>query len=474
MAPQITLALIKPEIMVASLAVIVLLMGLFRPLRSLIIPATLLGLILTFYYALTMWGKWGTGFNNMVVRDPLSLSFDYIFLTGALLSVLISSHFFRRIVNQGEYIALMLFSTVGMMLMALAGDLIVLFLGLETMSIALYVLVGFRRANEKSLEAALKYFLLGAFATGFLLYGMAFMYGSTGTTNLRMIISLLKTGSVSPGMYLYIGMGLLLVGFGFKVALVPFHSWTPDVYEGAPTPVTAFMSAGAKGAGFAAFLRVFLEAAGSLHASWTPLLWMIAVVTMTLGNVAALTQTNIKRMLAYSSIAHAGYVLMGIVAATSSAYSAVLFYLLAYTFMKLGAFGLVEYLERKDRETLNISDYAGLGLSRPWVGIAMTIFMLSLAGFPPTIGFIGKFFIFRSAVEAGFIGLTVIAVLNSLVSVYYYIGVVVVMYMREPVIDFNQIPKKPLVATALILACAAILFFGLRPDSVMAYLMGAF
>ena len=474
MVPDITVHLILPEVFLTVLAILALLLGLFSGGRRLIMPITLLGLVGTLIYTMKLWGVSGTGFNNMVVRDPISTAFECIFLTGAILTMLISQHFFRRIINKGEYVALMLLSAVGMMLMAIAGDMLVLFLGLETMSIALYILVGFRKAHVPSIEAALKYFLLGAFATGFLLYGMAFIYGATGTTNLREIIVFLGGAGVSPGMFMYIGIGLLIVGLGFKVALVPFHMWTPDVYEGAPTPVTAFMSAGAKGAGFAAFLRIFMEAAGPIHESWTSLLWVLAVLTMTVGNVIALSQTNMKRLLAYSSIAHAGYVLMGIIAATASAYSAVLFYLLIYTFMKIGAFGIVEYMERQKEETTAISDYAGVGFTRPWVGIGMTIFLLSLAGFPPTAGFVGKFYIFRSAIESGFIWLTVIAAMNALVSVYYYIGIVVVMYMREPVADFSQLPKKSLVAAGLAVAAFALLYLGILPDQVMAYLISAF
>jgi len=334
--------------------------------------------------------------------------------------------------EHGEYYVLLLFATVGMMFMASAADLIIVFLGLETFSLAIYVLAGFFRTNPKSNESSLKYFLLGAFSTGFLLYGIALIYGATGTTNLKGIHDFLRRADFFTDPLLLIGMGLLIVGFGFKVASVPFHMWTPDVYEGAPTAVTAFMAVGPKAAGFAAFLRVFLYSLSSLQTDWVWILWVLAVLTMTLGNIVAIAQKNIKRMLAYSSIAHAGYILVAMVAASELSTASILYYLLAYAFMNLGAFAVVILYGRKGEENILVSDYSGMASRYPLLAAGMAIFMFSLAGIPPTAGFVGKFYIFSAAVKAGYVGLAIIGVLNSALSVYFYLRVTVMMYMRSP------------------------------------------
>ena len=355
----------------------------------------------------------------MVVQDNYSLFFKLIFLITAGLTILMSIRFLKlEGFEHGEYYVLLLFATVGMMLMASAADLIIIFLGLETFSLAIYVLAGFFRTQVKSNESSLKYFLLGAFSTGFLLYGIALIYGATGTTNLKGIYEFVRKIDLLTDPLLLIGMGLLIVGFGFKVASVPFHMWTPDVYEGAPTSVTAFMSVGAKAAGFAAFLRVFLYSLSSLQTDWVWILWVLAVLTMTLGNIVAIAQKNIKRMLAYSSIAHAGYILVAMVAASELGTASVLYYLLAYAFMNLGAFGVVILYGRKGEENILIGDYSGMASKYPLLAAAMAIFMFSLAGIPPTAGFVGKFYIFSAAVKAGYIGLAIIGVLNSALSVY--------------------------------------------------------
>jgi NADH-quinone oxidoreductase subunit N len=324
-----------------------------------------------------------------------------------------------------------------MMLMAQAANLIVIFLALELLSIPLYVLAAFARPRLDSEEAGLKYFLLGAFATGFVVYGVALVFGATGTTQLSEIVSAAAGASSGPAVslsLLSIGAALILVGFGFKVAAVPFHMWTPDVYQGAPTPVTGFMAVGAKAAGFAALLRIFVTALPALHVDLVPVLWGLAALTMLVGNLLAISQTNIKRMLAYSSIAHAGYILMALTAygkVPGDAVASALFYLVTYAITSFGTWAVVIALEKAEGKGLEIADYAGLGRKRPLLAAAMTIFMLSLTGMPPTLGLVGKFYLFRTAIQGGFIGLGIIGVLTSLISAYYYLRVVVTMYMRE-------------------------------------------
>jgi len=372
-------------------------------------------------------------FEGMFVQDGVTAFFTLLFCAIAALGVLLSWDYAKRLrVNHAEYYVLLLLSTLGMIVMAASNDLITVFLGLELMSLPLYVLVGIRRGNLESNEASLKYFLLGAFASGFLLYGIALLYGATGTTNLSRMAAFLSDTPLLNNPMLIAGGLLLLVGFGFKVSAVPFHMWTPDAYEGAPTSVTAFMSAGAKAAGFAALVRVALNVLGASPETWAPLLTAVAIVTMTVGNVTALLQNNLKRMLAYSSIAHAGYVLVALVAGGPDGASAAMFYLAVYAFMNLGAFGLLTLLGRDQDERVLLSDVAGLGFRHPMLGLAMTLFMLSLGGIPPTAGFMGKVYVFSTALQAGHTLLVVVGVLNSVVSVFYYLRVTVAMYMEEP------------------------------------------
>jgi NADH-quinone oxidoreductase subunit N len=357
--------------------------------------------------------------------------------------------------ERGEYYALLLFSVTGMMLMAQAADLIVVFLALELLSIPLYVLAAFARPRPESEEAGLKYFLLGAFATGFVVYGTALVFGATGTTNLAEVVSRAAPGA-SNLLLLSIGAALLLVGFGFKVAAVPFHMWTPDVYQGAPSAVTAFMSSGAKIAGFAALLRVFATAFPSIAPDMTDILWMVSALTMILGNVVAIAQSNIKRMLAYSSIAQAGYILMAFVPygnpdVAPVSIAAGLFYLVAYAITTFGAWGVVIALEKAEGRGLEIADYAGLARKHPVLAAAMTVFMLSLIGLPPTLGLVGKIYLFRAVIDGGFYGLAIIGVLTSLISAYYYLRVVVVMYMRdgEPEIERESFLDFTTITTAV-------------------------
>jgi NADH-quinone oxidoreductase subunit N len=394
------------------------------------------GLALSMGLTLAQAGSEASGFGGMVTLDGFSTFLSILFLGSGLLGVAVAYGYLKRMgLERGEFYALLLFSISGMLLMAQAADLIVIFLALELLSIPLYVLAAFARPRADSEESGLKYFLLGAFATGFVVYGITLVFGATGATALGGIAAAVAAGTFTKYLLL-IGAALILVGFSFKVAAVPFHMWTPDVYQGAPTPVTAFMSVGAKAAGFAALLRIFVLAFPSLGADLTPVLWVLAALTMFVGNVIAIAQTNIKRMLAYSSIAHAGYILMALVAysrpgASADAVASALFYLAAYALTSFGAWAAVIALEKPDGKGLEISDFAGLGRKHPLLAAAMTIFMLSFTGMPPTLGLVGKFFLFRTAIEGGFVGLAIIGVLTSLISAYYYLRIVVTMYMRE-------------------------------------------
>jgi NADH-quinone oxidoreductase subunit N len=371
----------------------------------------------------------------MIVADTFSDFLQIVILATALLGIAVAFDYLRRMkMERGEYYALMLFTVAGMMLMSLAGDLILVFLAIELLSLPLYVMSGFARPEKSSEESAMKYFILGAFSSAFLVYGIALIFGATGTTNMAGVAQSISGNQADPTL-LIIAVPMLLVGLGFKVAAVPFHMWTPDVYHGAPSAAVAFMSVGAKVAGFAALLRIFIAALPELAQAWGPVVIAVSAATMIWGNVAAIAQTNIKRMLAYSSIAHAGYILMALAAASDpnvadDAVSAALFYLFAYLFSNLGAWAVVLAMERSEGRGLLIEDYAGLGRRRPALALAMAIFMLSLIGVPPTVGFIGKFLVFGVAIDAGLIGLAIVGVVTSLVSAYYYLRVVVMMYMR--------------------------------------------
>ena len=376
------------------------------------------------------------GFGGMLRADQYSLFVGSIFLGSAALVILLATNYLpRQGLERGEFYVLLLFSLAGMLLITQAADLIIVFLALELLSIPLYILAGMARPRLSSEEAGLKYFLLGAFATGFLVYGTALVYGGTRTTNLLQIVEAARAGSASLSLLL-VGAALILVGFGFKVALVPFQMWTPDVYEGAPSVVTAFMSVGAKTAGFASLLRVFVTAFPVIGAHWASAAAILATLTMILGNFAAIPQVNVKRLLAYSSIAHAGYLLVGVVAASTAgavdlSVSSVIYYLLAYTVANLGAWAVVMAVEKVEGEGLKLDDYAGLAKRHPALALAMAIFMFSLTGLPPTVGFFAKFAIFRAALQSGYLWLAIVGVLTSLLSAYYYLRLVVIMFMRE-------------------------------------------
>jgi NADH-quinone oxidoreductase subunit N len=352
-----------------------------------------------------------------------------------------------------------------MILMAAANDLIVIFLALEIMSVAVYVLAGILRSDRRGIEASLKYFFLGAFASGFFLYGTAFLFGAAGSTRLDAIARVVAATPEHP--FVLLGLAFLLVGFGFKVAMVPFHGWTPDVYEGAPTTVTAFMAVGVKAAAFAAFARVLAVGFGDVGASLSTILWITAALTMTVGNVTAISQQNVKRMLAYSSIAHAGYALVGLVAATGEGGAALCMYLAAYALMNMGAFAVLIALGRRGEPSDTLSDFAGVGFRQPILGFAMTIFMLSLAGIPPTAGFAGKLALFSAAVNAGYVGLALVGVLNSVVSVYYYLGVLVQMYMTEGSREPVPPARRPALLATIVTTMLLVLLVGIAPGGLL-------
>ena len=464
---------ILPEIFLSVLAMVLLLITVFSPggSKSFLGYVSFIGIAAVAVLVGAGWGGHIESFNGSVVLDNFATFFKLIFLLSAGLAILISDQYMEREgCNHGELYPIILFTTVGMMLMASGTDLMTIFLGLELMSVSLYVLSGFNRNNVKSNEAGLKYFLLGSFSTGFLLYGMALIYGATGTTRIAKIAGIVGQMALpSANIMLLAGLLLMFTGFAFKVAAAPFHMWTPDVYEGAPTPMTAFMSTGPKAAAFAASLRLFLVAFPTLQVEWSQLLWVLAVLTMTVGNITALRQDNIKRMLAYSSIAHAGYCLVGFAAGNSTGTAGILFYMLSYAFMNIGAFAIIILVAKKGEPNGTVMDLAGFGFKHPVLALAMTVFMFSLAGVPPTAGFIGKFYLFSGAIQKGYIWLAILGVLNSAASVYYYLRVIVYMYMKEPTEEFEWTKVTAPVALALVLTVAGTLILGIVPSFVLEY-----
>jgi NADH-quinone oxidoreductase subunit N len=506
-APDVNFTIILPELILSLAGVVVMLVDAFTRRagqRWVTGSLSLAGLIASAVACVWLWQSGDetrqTAFNGMIVLDSMRLSFTLVFIVVSTLTVLISMIWVEREqLPAGEFHSLLLFATVGMMLMASGGDLVVIFLGLELLSIATYVMAGFRKTDRRSNESSLKYFILGSFSSAFLLYGIALVYGATatpvagaagqynaGTTNLVEIAERLNEGLYPP--LLFAGAAMIMIGFGFKIATAPFHVWTPDVYEGAPTPVTAFMAAGPKAAGFASFMRVFLVAfpfvsalqggatvAGQVHGAWLNALALLAALTMTVGNVVALVQNNVKRMLAYSSIAHAGYALVGFVAAGAArddadrqaAVAAVIFYLLAYAVMNLGAFAVVTLMARGGDRRTDVEDYAGIGFRAPTLAFALTLFLLSMLGIPLTAGFMGKIVVFKEAVNRGYMWLVVVGVLNTAISVYYYLRLVVVMFFRERTTEWGA-PKVPAsLAFALALTVAGVFYLGIFPGRVL-------
>lgn len=465
-----------PVLFVTGLAFFVMLLDLFLSGkdREVLAWPSVVGLAIVGLGSLTLWGRSGDTLASSFLLDNYALFFDVVFCLGGALALLMAVEYLEISgIRTGDYYTLALFATVGMMVMAGANDLVLVFLGLEVMSIAVYVLAGIQRDALRSNEAALKYFLLGAFATGFLLFGIALVYGAVGTTRLDLIAERIAAGEAER-VLLLLGVTLLLVGFGFKVAAVPFHVWTPDVYEGAPTSVTAFMAVGVKAAAFAAFGRVFLSSLAAVADVWQVLVAVLAVATMTIGNLLAISQSNVKRMLAYSSIAHAGYLLVGIVAGGRDGGAALLFYLLGYAVMNLGAFAIVIALGRRGEPNEEIDAFAGLGFRRPFLAAAMGAFLLSLAGVPPFVGFACKLYLFGAAVGEGWTSLAVVGVLNSVVSAYYYIWVIVAMYMREGGATPLPLAGRPYLATAIGISLAATVGIGIYPGPLMALARSGF
>lgn len=473
--PTSNLQAIAPHIIVIITAIVALLLDLipWSKRKGFVVAVSILGVIVAIIVTLLQFPlikelKSPYFFYGMVALDNYALFFNILFLIVCGLSLLLSSDYVRKMdINLGEYYALLLLATVGFMFMSSGSSLLTIFLALEILSLSVYILTGFLRDNLKSNEAAFKYFLLGAFSSALFLYGIAHVYGVVGSTKISSIALYLSKERSLLNIPFVTGLGLMLIGFGFKVAVVPFHMWTPDVYEGSPTSVAAFMSVGTKAASFAAFVRVFFQAFYPLQTKWVPILWILAALTVIIGNMTALYQRNIKRMLAYSAIAHAGYILMAMVAGNDLGSSSILYYLLVYSFMNIGAFGVVMICERREESSLDIASYKGLGFRQPLLAVAMTIFLVSLAGIPPTGGFVGKFYVFSATVKAGYIGLTVIAVLASVIAVYYYLRIVVYMYMYEPEADFVESRVSPLSSFALILSVIGIFQLGLAPATIL-------
>ncbi len=496
--PDVNLALIAPELIVCIIGVVVMLVDAFaRPSQRWVTGSiSLVGLLAAAILSIWLWLSWSgasQAFNGMIVLDELRLGFTLIFLIVSALTVLVSMVWVEsERLPAGEFHSLLMFATAGMMLMASGGDLVIIFLGLEILSIATYVMAGFRRTDVRSNESSLKYFILGSMSSAFLLYGIALTYGATatagglpGTTNIAEIARRLNDALYPP--LLFAGAAMMLVGLGFKIATAPFHIWTPDVYEGAPTPVTAFMAAGPKAAGFASFIRVFVfgfpfvvatankTIGGEVHNAWLSVLVVLAGITMTVGNVGAIVQNNVKRMLAYSSIAHAGYALVGFIAAgaaedfeqRSVAITAVTFYLLTYAVMNIGAFAVVQLIARAGDRRTDIEDYNGIGFQQPVLAFSLALFLLSLLGMPLTAGFIGKILVFRAALDRGYSILVVIGVLNTAVSAYYYLRPIIVMFFRERTTAWSapQIPAS--IAIALAITVAGVLYLGLFPGQVI-------
>jgi NADH-quinone oxidoreductase subunit N len=427
----------------------------------------IVGLVGAGVSAALLWNRNSSSF-GVVTADNFGLFVTLVLVAVGILTIMFSSQVVARDgIPAGEYYALVLFALVGMIMMATANDLLVIFVALEILSLAIYVLTGIRREDPRAMEAAFKYFLLGAFSSAFFLYGIAFTFGLAGSTHLDRVGSYLAAQSLSDSPLILVGLALLLVGFSFKISAVPFHMWTPDAYEGAPAIVTGFMSTGVKAAAFAAFARVFLSAYEPFSADWAPVVWVLAAATMILGTVVGVAQTNLKRMLAYSSIAHGGYLLVGLVAANEVGKAAILFYLAAYAVTNLGAFGVIALLGSSDRERDGLRDYAGLWYRHPGLSALMTICLLSLGGLPPTAGFIGKWYIFSAAVGAGYYGLAVIGMLTSVISVFFYLRVVVMMYMQESATDAPYVRVGPVGVAALTIAGVGIVYLGILPTRLL-------
>jgi NADH-quinone oxidoreductase subunit N len=475
------LVAILPILFLLVWACVLLLVNVFTKRNGFTAILAAVGLVVGLVLSTRQIGVEVSAFNDMLTIDGYAVFLHILIQGSGLLALALSYDYMKRMGwDQGEYYVLMLFSLTGAMLMAAAANLIVVFLALEMLSIPLYVMAAIARDNVESEEAGLKYFLLGAFAGGFLLYGIALVYGASGETNLAAILAQVTAGAISNQVMFLIGSALILIGLGFKVAVVPFHMWTPDVYQGAPTAVTAYMAVIAKAGGFAALLRIFIVAFPSLGARLEPVIWTVVAVTLVIGNLAAIAQKNIKRMFAYSSISHAGFMLMAFITFSNKgvypdAVAAVLFYLLAFAVTSFGSWAVVIALEKAEGKGLELDDYAGLGRKYPALAVAMLIFLLSFAGVPPTLGFGGKFYVFRAVLEAGYVWLAVVGVLASLISAYYYLRVVIYMYFKDGEPETHSELTLNLV-TLLTALGTVVLFFTAGPilqwaaDSVLAIL----
>ncbi|UCE71815.1 MAG: NADH-quinone oxidoreductase subunit N [Nitrospiraceae bacterium] len=460
---------IMPELAMISVGLLLLMLDLVVKRKEIIAIIGVAGALVALYGTVSVYGmsESQTVFADMFLLDKYSCFFKIIFYLNVIFTICISFKYMAiEKAAFGEYYALLLFATAGMMIMASAADLMILYLGLELMALSTYILAGLLRKQARSNEAAVKYFFLGAFSSAFLLYGIALTYGMTGTTNITDIATSLFTLGIHDSPVMYLGVIFMIVAFGFKVALVPFHMWAPDVYEGAPTSITAFMSVGPKAAGFAVLGRVLFEAFGSMQPQWSAVLVPLAILTMVVGSVIALAQSNIKRMLAYSSIAHAGYMLLGIIAGTPEGLTSTINYLMIYTFMNIGAFTIVVMLRREGFQGEKIEDYMGLAKSHPMASALMLIFMFSLTGIPPTAGFIGKFYVFMEAINAGYTYLAIIAALFSVVSAFFYLRIVVYMYMKESQNEIVLTTSGP-AGIVLAITCLAVLIIGIFPSILL-------
>jgi NADH-quinone oxidoreductase subunit N len=465
--PELAFGMIMPELIITTSAVVALLLAAFgraSAIGTLAGAVALIGAGLAMIFTISLWDVSANIFNNLYTIDNFGTFFKGLALIVSLLVTLLSLRYAEREdIIKGEYYALLLFGVLGMMVMVSSNHFVTIFISLEVMSIAIYVLCGLLSGNPRSAEASLKYFLLGAFATAFLLYGMALIYATTGILDIRGIADYLASGNFGLTPLFMIGLALLIVGFGFKTASVPFHMWTPDVYEGAPTSITAYMATGIKAAAFGAFLRVFYTAFLPLQGAWSGMIWLIAAATMTLGNITALVQDDVKRMLAYSSIAHAGYILIAFVIGDQFSSASILFYLLVYIFMNVGAFTVVILLGQKDAANTGIENYAGLAGRHPLIAFAMTVFLLSLAGMPPLAGFMGKFYVLSAAIKAKYYWLAVIGVLNSVVAVYYYLRVIMYMYFRQPAGEPHRLDVSPAYSLVIVISLWALFHMGIFP-----------
>lgn len=467
--PEIKLIAILPEIILAIMACALFVIDPFikKEKKSQLGYFSIGALVLSAFSSLFLFGESITTFSGMITLDAYALFFKILFLVAAMVVVLMSIRYVQiERINLGEYYGLILFATIGMMLMPSTTDLLSFYLSLELMSMSFYILIAFMRKDPKCIEAGIKYFLTGVFASGIILYGMAFLYGATGTTNLSEIATFIQVNEITSNPSLSMAFVLLITGFGFKIASVPFHMWAPDVYEGAPTPITAYLSAGSKAAAFSVMLRIFIDAFSLSSGNWWQILWIIAVVTMTLGNLLALVQSNIKRMLAYSSIAHSGYILIGLISASEIGYAAIMIYLVGYVFMTLGAFVVIVLLCSRNLKGDQISDFKGIAQTNPMVALTFMLFALSLIGIPPTAGFVGKLYLFNAAIQGQFYWLAIIGILNSAVSLYYYFKVVQIMYTEEPS-ENTVLSFSPPIKVALGITGFATLFIGLYPEPII-------